>query len=174
MCFWFARRMHRKARVYGASSSGTARCFLVQRHCAREVLSVRNIPQFVTCISRRTECGHEPCAESVSIAPTEMHLSIRTAANPARVVRRLRLNAIPLPESWPREFRRAAASVERPFSRASFQDAHSVVAVPEAPPKHWWVTTPYPRLRCLVIPRQPWREHDHRRVAASHPGFAER
>ncbi len=84
MCFWFARRMHRKARVYGASSSGTARCFLVQRHCAREVLSVRNIPQFVTCISRRTECGHEPCAESVSIAPTEMHLSIRTAANPAR------------------------------------------------------------------------------------------
>ena len=43
---------------------------------------------------------------------------------PARVVRRLRLNAIPLPESWLREFRRVAASAERPFSRASFHGAH--------------------------------------------------
>jgi len=75
-------------------------------------------------VSRRTECGHEPCAESVSIAPTGMHLSIRTAANPARVVRRLRLNAIPLPPYWPGQLHRAAASAERPFSRAPFQDAH--------------------------------------------------
>jgi hypothetical protein len=46
------------------------------------------------------------------------------AANPARVVRRLRLNAIPLPQYWPGELRRAAASVERPFSLASFHGAH--------------------------------------------------
>jgi hypothetical protein len=74
-------------------------------------------------VSRRTECGHNLCAESVPIAPTEMHLSIRAAANPARVVRRLRLNAIPLPESRLRELRRAAASAERPFSRVSFHGA---------------------------------------------------
>jgi hypothetical protein len=43
---------------------------------------------------------------------------------PARVVRRLRMKAISLPESWLRELRRAAASAERPFFRASFQDAH--------------------------------------------------
>jgi hypothetical protein len=93
-----------------------------------------------------------------------MHLSIRTAANPARVARRLRLNAIPLPQYWPpflpdREQpalslskglarlvsmsdsgevnfaleeargpedtgRRMATLAERPFSLASFQDAH--------------------------------------------------
>ncbi len=71
-----------------------------------------------------TECGHEPCAESVSIVPTQIHLSIRTAANPARAVRRMRLNAIPLPQYWPEELRRAAAWAERPFSLAPFQDAH--------------------------------------------------
>jgi hypothetical protein len=32
--------------------------------------------------SGRTECGHEPCAESVSIVPAQIHPSIRTAANP--------------------------------------------------------------------------------------------
>jgi hypothetical protein len=32
--------------------------------------------------SGRTECGHELCAESVSIVPAQLHPSIRTAANP--------------------------------------------------------------------------------------------
>jgi len=45
------------------------------------------------------------------------------------------------------------------FPARRFTALVSVVAVPEAPLKLWWVTTPYPRLRCLVIPRLPFREH---------------
>jgi hypothetical protein len=121
-------------------------------------------PQERRGVSRRTECGHEPCAESVPIVPAQIHLSIRTAANPARVVRRLRLKAIPLPQYWPGELRRVggAAIFPRVVSRRSFGCGRA-----GGDSQALWVATPYPRLRCLVIPRPPTREHDHRRVAAS-------
>jgi Helix-turn-helix domain len=45
------------------------------------------------------------------------------------------------------------------FPARRFTALVSVVAVPQAPLKLWWVKTPYPRLRCLVISRLPFREH---------------
>ena len=45
------------------------------------------------------------------------------------------------------------------FPARRFTALISVVAVPQAPLKLWWVKTPYPRLRCLVISRLPFREH---------------
>jgi len=89
---------------------------------------------------RRTECGHNLCAESVSIAPTEMHLSIRTAPNPARVVRRLRLR-----RSLAREWAARAPQSRRVGEVAHFSlarsGAHFCCGVPQPPPKHWWVTS---------------------------------
>ena len=51
-------------------------------------------------VSRRTECGHELCAESVPIAPTEMHLSIRTAANPGARCSETEIEGDPLSREW--------------------------------------------------------------------------
>jgi hypothetical protein len=58
------------------------------------------------------------------------------------------------------------------FPARRFTPLISVVAVLERHLKLWWVTTPYPRLRCLVIPRPPFREHRRESARTSHPVWA--
>jgi len=74
------------------------------------------------------------------------------------------LNAIPLPRSWPPFLpdREQSALAEGPFFGTPFHSARFRCGHAARHLKHWWVTTPYPRLRCLVIPRPPLPEHRQR------------
>jgi hypothetical protein len=118
--------------------------------------------------SRRTECGHDPRAESVPIVPAQIHPLIRTAANPGARCSETEIERdVPTRESGPQaacpepvEGSPRAGSLRsarcRPqdgkpggaahFPTRRFTRLISVVAVLERHLKLWWVTTPrFPR-----------------------------